>query len=56
MNLEDIYMKAQWCDKLLKEIDAIRKVKYPNLHLDTGSKLNEALLVLQYIKKDFYIY
>lgn len=52
MNLQSIYIKAQWCDELLKEIDEIKKVKYPNLYIDTGSKLNEALLVLENIKKD----
>lgn len=52
MNLEDVGMKANWCNELLKEIDAIRETKYPNLYVDTGSTLNVALLVLENVKKD----
>ena len=52
MNLEDIYMKAQWCDELLKEINDIKETNYPDLYIDTGSKLNESLLVLENVKKD----
>ena len=52
MNLEDIYMKAQWCDELLKEINDIKETNYPDLYIDTGSKLNESLLVLEKVKKD----
>lgn len=52
MNLEDIYMKAQWCDELLKEINNIKETNYPDLYIDTGSKLNESLLVLENVKKD----
>lgn len=52
MNLEDIYMKAQWCDGLLKEINDIKETNYPDLYIDTGSKLNESLLVLENVKKD----
>lgn len=52
MNLEDIYMKAQWCGELLKEIDEIKEVRYPNLYIDTGSHLNVALKVLECVKED----
>ena len=52
MNLEDIYMKSQWCDELLKEIMEIKKAKYPDLYVDTGSALNVALKVLEYVKED----
>ena len=52
MNLEDVGMKAYWCDELLKEIEEIKKAKYPDLYVDTGSQLNVALLVLEYIKRD----
>ena len=52
MNLENVGMKVCWCDELLKEINEIKETRYPNIYIDTGSKLNEALLVLEYIKKD----
>ena len=52
MNLEDIYIKSRWCDELLKEIMEIKKAKYPNLYVDTGSALNVALKVLEYVKED----
>ena len=54
MNLEDIYMKAVWCDELLKAIDDIKENKYSDVDtwIDTGSKLNEALAVLEQVKKD----
>ena len=55
MNLEDVYMKYQWCDELLKEIDEIKEAKYPDLYIDTGSTLNAALLVLENIKRDLKI-
>lgn len=52
MNLEDVYMKCQWCDELLKEIDEIKEAKYPDIYVDTGSHLNLALKVLECIKED----
>ena len=54
MNLEEIGMKAVWCDELLKAIDEIKEEKYPNVDvwIDTGSKLNEALAVLEQVKRD----
>ena len=52
MNLEDIYMKSQWCDELLKEIMEIKEAKYPDIYIDTGSALNVALLVLENVKED----
>lgn len=55
MNLEDIYIKSQWCDELLKEIMEIKETKYPDLYVDTGSALNVALLVLENIKRDLKI-
>ena len=54
MNLEDVGMKVAWCNELLKAIDEIKESKYPNVDvwIDTGSKLNEALAVLQRVKED----
>ena len=54
MNLEDIYMKAVWCDELLKAIDDIKENNYPDIDtwIETGSKLNEALAILQKVKED----
>ena len=54
MNLEEIGMKAVWCDELLKAIDDIKENKYPDVDtwIDTGSKLNEALAVLEQVKRD----
>lgn len=57
MNLEDIGMKAYWCDELIKEIDKIAKDKYPNIDvwIDTGSKLNECLAILEQAYKDLKV-
>lgn len=54
MNLEDVGLKVHWCDELIKEIDKIAKDKYPNVDvwIDTGSKLNECLAILEQVYKD----
>ena len=54
MNLEDVGMRVAWCDELLKAIDEIKDSKYSDVKvwIDTGSKLNEALAVLQRVKED----
>ena len=52
MNLEDVGMKAYWCDELLKEIMEIKEAKYPDIYIDTGSALNLALKVLECVRKD----
>ena len=52
MNLEDVGMKAYWCDELLKEIMEIKEAKYPDIYIDTGSALNVALKVLECVKED----
>lgn len=54
MNLSEVGMKAVWCDELLKVVDEIKESKYPDVKIwiDTGSKLNEALAVLEQVKKD----
>lgn len=54
MILSEVGMKAAWCDELLKVVDEIKESKYPDVKIwiDTGSKLNEALAVLEQVKKD----
>lgn len=57
MNLEDIGYKAYWCDELIEAIDKIAKDKYPNVKIwiDTGSKLNECLAILNQIYEDLKV-
>ena len=57
MNLEDVGQKAYWCDELIKAIDKIAKDKYPEIKIwvDTGSKLNECLAVLEQVYKDLKV-
>lgn len=54
IDLENVGMKAYWCDELIKAIDKIAKNKYPKVKVwvDTGSKLNECLAILDQISKD----
>ena len=57
MDLEDIGCKVYWCDKLVRAIDKIAKDKYPNtkIWIDTGSKLNECLAILDQVYKDLKV-
>lgn len=54
IDLENVGMKAYWCDELIKAIDKIAKNKYPKVKVwvDTGSKLNECIAILDQISKD----
>ena len=53
-SLEEENYKKVWCDMLLNKIEEIAEEKYPNIEywIDTGSRLNCALEMLETFKKD----
>ena len=57
MNLENVGQKAYWCDELISAIDKLARNKYPEtkIWVDTGSKLNECLAILEQVYKDLKV-
>lgn len=53
-SLEEENYKKVWCDMLLNKIEEIAEEKYPNIEywIDTGSRLNCALEMLETFRKD----
>lgn len=49
--------KEYWCDELLNEIESIAHEKYPKIKvwIDTGSRLNVALAILEQVRKDLRV-
>ena len=46
--------KETWCDLLLNKIEEIAEEKYPHVPywIDTGSRLNVAIAMLEQFKRD----
>ncbi|MBQ3421646.1 MAG: hypothetical protein IJH34_08235 [Romboutsia sp.] len=57
VKLQHVGMYAEWCTDIMDKIEEIAKEKYPNIKIwiDTGSRYNVAMAILEQIRRDLKI-